>query len=147
VSSMGGEFSTPFSGIYHASKYAVEAISDALRIEVAPFGVNVIVIQPGVVQTRGDKSALDGIPTRVNSPYAAALARFRRFLLRNASPEDETALSPEAVAQVIVQAVSADHPLARYKVGAEAEQLTSPRRKLSDQEWDAIYRKLFWESD
>ncbi len=142
VSSMGGEFTVPFSGVYHASKYAVEAISDALRFEVEPFGIKVIVIQPGIVRTGQEKEAQDSIRVTENSPYTEPLTRFRQFLESNAAPTDDAVLSPEAVAQVIAAAVQDEHPQTRYKVGAEAEQIPAMRRKLSDREWDALYRRL-----
>ncbi|KAB8146022.1 SDR family NAD(P)-dependent oxidoreductase [Chloroflexia bacterium SDU3-3] len=142
VSSMGGEFTTPFSGAYHASKYAVESLSDALRFEVQPFGVGVIVIQPGVVQTPFGARAQASIRTSEDSPYAAQLDAFRRFLAANADGDSAEVLTPDLVAQVIVDAVSAAQPETRYKVGAEAEQLASARRSMSDRKWDALYRQL-----
>jgi NAD(P)-dependent dehydrogenase (short-subunit alcohol dehydrogenase family) len=147
VSSMGGEFTVPFSGVYHASKYAVEAISDALRFEVQPFGVDVIVIQPGVARTSRAQATFETVRITANSPYAAPIARFRRFLETNAEQTDSAVLSPEAVARVIVDAVTSEHPETRYKVGAEAQQLTVTRRKLTDREWDALYRQLFSPDD
>lgn len=142
VSSMGGEFTTPFSGAYHASKYAVESLSDALRFEVQPFGVAVIVIQPGVVQTPFGARTQASIRTSEGSPYAAQLETFRRFLAANADSDSAELLTPELVARVIVDAVSAAQPETRYKVRAEAEQLTSTRRSISDRKWDALYRQL-----
>ena len=128
ISSMGGEFSTPFSGIYHASKYAVEAISDAMRFEVQPFGVDVIVIQPGVVfSALGEKTveAIRSQTVRTDNPYAARLGRFLNFLEQNNNETDGTVLTSEAVAQVIVEAVQAAQPETRYKIGEEAGRLAA----------------------
>ncbi|MDR3560533.1 MAG: SDR family NAD(P)-dependent oxidoreductase [Negativicutes bacterium] len=143
VSSMGGEFTIPFSGVYHASKYALEALSDALRFEVQPFGVDVVVIQPGVVQTPLGKSTQDSLQSAPDSPYAARIVRFRQFLEANSGPGESAVLQPEDVADVILQAVQSDHPQTRYKIGAEAEQLPALRRRLSDREWDDMYRQIF----
>ena len=142
ISSMGGEFTVPFSGIYHASKYAVEAISDGLRFEVQPFGIDVVVIQPGVVRTSRAQATIQGMSTTADSPYALRLERFRHFLEMNAGQSDGTTLEPDEVARVIVSAVQARFPETRYKVGTEAEQIPAMRHKLSDREWDALYRKL-----
>ncbi len=143
LSSMGGEFTAPFGGIYHASKHAVEAISDTLRFEVQPFGVAVIVVQPGVVQTELGQATLDGLQALPGSQYAAPLEQYRRFIQANAAPENGAALYPEDIARVIVEAVVAKQPETRYKVGKEAEELPALRRKLSDREWDAMYRHMF----
>ncbi len=145
ISSMGGEFTTPFSGIYHASKYAVEAVSDALRFELEPFGIAVIVVQPGVIQTPLGEKTLHIIRSqaqRLDSPYADRLTRYLRFLEDNSKPSEAATLIPEDVARVIMDAVQTQSPQTRYKVGEEAEQLASMRRKLSDREWDAMYRQI-----
>lgn len=76
VSSMGGEMTFPFAGVYHASKYAVEALSDALRFEVAPFGIDVIVIQPSAVRTPLGDASVKALQTAPNSPYANVLAAY-----------------------------------------------------------------------
>lgn len=143
VSSMGGEFTMPYAGIYHASKYAVESISDALRFEVRPFGIDVIVIQPGVVRTPLGAATAEAMRTPEGSPYAAHVARVRSFIEANADDADSSALAPEDVARVIVGAVTAGEPATRYKVGMEAEQITAARRALSDREWDAMFGEQF----
>lgn len=142
IGSMGGEFTAPFGGIYHASKYAVEAISDALRFEVQPFGVDVVLIQPGVVQTPLADATLAMLRSPHEGAYAAQLASFRRFLEANSAPEPADLLLPEAVAQVIVEAATAAQPETRYKVGADAVQICAMRHSMSDREWDAMYRQL-----
>jgi len=143
ISSMGGEFTTPLAGIYHASKYAVESISDALRFEVQPFGVNVIIIQPGVIQTRSASTVAQSLRSDKSSPYFAQVDGFKRFLQKNTDENDASAISAEAVAKVIVEAIEAPEPKTRYKVGDEAEQLPRVRRQLSDREWDALFLDQF----
>ncbi len=143
ISSMGGEFTTPLAGIYHASKYAVEFISDALRFEVQPFGVNVIVIQPGVVRTRSSSTVTQGLRSDNSSPYFAQVDGFKRFLKKNTDENEASAIPAESVAKVIVEAIEAPEPKTRYKVGDEAEQLPRVRRQLSDREWDALFLDQF----
>ncbi len=143
ISSMGGEFTTPLAGIYHASKYAVESISDALRFEVQPFGVHVVIVQPGVVRTRSASTVAQSLRSDKSSPYFAQIDGFKRFLEKNTAESDASAISAEAVAKVIVDAIEAPQPKTRYKVGDEAEQLPRLRRTLSDREWDALFSDQF----
>ena len=76
VSSIGGMMTFPMMGAYHASKYAVEALSDALRMELAPFGIDVVVIQPGPIKTNFVARMNEGVaPYRQRSRYAATFAR------------------------------------------------------------------------
>ncbi len=143
ISSMGGEFTTPLAGIYHASKYAVEFISDALRFEVQPFGVHVIVIQPGVVRTRSASTVAQSLQSDKSSPYFDQVDGFKRFLEKNTAENDASAISVEAVAKVIIEAIELPEPKTRYKVGDEAEQIPRMRRRLSDREWDALFSDRF----
>jgi NAD(P)-dependent dehydrogenase (short-subunit alcohol dehydrogenase family) len=142
VSSMGGEFTTPLAGIYHASKYAVESISDALRFEVEPFGVDVIIIQPGAVRTPLAEATVQAIHSLPDSPYTAQLEGFQRMAEANIR-QGSAVLEPEDVASVIVEAVMAEQPLTRYKVGVLAEQMVMMRRHFSDRDWDAMFRHQF----
>jgi NADP-dependent 3-hydroxy acid dehydrogenase YdfG len=141
VSSMGGEFTTPFSGIYNASKHAVESISDALRFEVQSFGIRVIVIQPGVVQTRSATTVTRDLKIEEESPYFNQLNAFKGFLEENASEENASTIFPEDVANVIIEASKKPDAATRYKVGEEAEQLANMRQDLSDHEWDNLFRQ------
>lgn len=138
VSSMGGEFTSPLVGAYHASKYALESVSDALRFEVAPFGVWVSVIQPGAVDTPIIGNAERYLPPQ-SSPYRtmseAFVANWGAILEHR-----EAILPPEEVAQAIHDVLEADEPPTRIKVGAMAEQMTAARRAATDAEWDANLR-------
>lgn len=147
ISSMGGEFTTPLGGAYHATKYAVESVSDALRFEVNPFGVDVVIIQPGVVATPLAEATLASIQTTPDSPYRAQVEGLRRMSEANIGQASNGVLTPEQVATVIVQAAQTQRPETRYKLGATAEQMISTRRMLSDREWDAMFRQQFGLSD
>jgi len=152
VSSMGGRFTFPGGGAYHASKHAVEALSDALRLETFPFGVRVSVVEPGVVQTEFgvtavstlDESGAGGTHGSASGPYDA----FRIGLAqRLASSYDgrraNLASSPQAVARVVVKATSARHPRPRYVVGPVARVLITTRRVLPDRAFDALMRSQY----
>lgn len=137
VGSMGGELTFPFGGAYHASKYAIEALSDALRVEVKPFGVDVVVIQPGVVRTPLGDASIAALRTTPDSPYAAMVAGFERQS-RASFESGRGILVPERVAVTIVAAAQARRPRTRYKVGTIARILPVLRHALPDRAWDAL---------
>jgi short-subunit dehydrogenase len=146
LSSMGGKLTLPGGGFYHATKHAVEAISDALRFEVQPFGVDVIVVEPGPIKTAFGDTAIDSIQAAAvgDSPYAA----FNKVLaakIREAyeGPMGRFAVGPEAVAKVIEKAITAARPRTRYPVTAAARILMRVRRWLPDRSFDAVLRTQF----
>jgi NAD(P)-dependent dehydrogenase (short-subunit alcohol dehydrogenase family) len=110
VSSMGGKLTIPFMGAYNSTKYALESLSDALRLELAAFGVDVVLIEPGAIHTNFGDTAIAPIGQFAASPYAAALARAERLRARMES----TAVGPEVVARAIHKAISRRRPAARY---------------------------------
>jgi NAD(P)-dependent dehydrogenase (short-subunit alcohol dehydrogenase family) len=145
LSSMGGRLTLPGGAFYHATKYAVEAMSDALRFEVGAFGVAVVVVEPGPIKTQfGDTAVasvrrLDGA-----SPYAAFNAVLAKKI-REAyeGPMGRFAAGPEAVARVIERAISAERPRTRYPVTAAARILMGLRRWLPDRAFDGFLRTQF----
>lgn len=142
VGSMGGEFTTPLGGAYHATKYAVESISDALRFEVAQFGVRVVLIQPGVVDTSLARSTLDSLVAAKDSPYAGIISAVRASAAGQLGPGSGVS-RPETVAQAILTALDDDPAPTRVKVGAIAKQMVGARRSMSDREWDAMLSSQF----
>lgn len=121
VSSVAGRVSVLGGGAYHASKFAIEALTDALRPEVEPFGIAVVNVLPGPIATHFEATLLHDIPdTGPQSPYAyfkTMLAkRMREFL----DPKGWDVLSADDVARVIVKAATASHPSTRYNVGVVA---------------------------
>ncbi len=141
VSSMGGEFTTPFAGAYHASKFALESLSDALRFEVAPFGTDVVVVQPGPVATDLTSGAVASLGERATGVYAARLAAFADVSRRQMAA-GRGVLQPEQVTRAIVQVAGARRPPTRVKVGAAARALPFLRRRLSDRMWDAMWTRV-----
>jgi NAD(P)-dependent dehydrogenase (short-subunit alcohol dehydrogenase family) len=147
VSSMGGRFTFPGGGVYHASKHALEALSDALRFELRGFGVDVIVIEPGLIRTGFDSAATRELSaaTATGGPYSdfnravgqATVGAYERGLLaRLGGP-------PEAVADVIAKALAARRPRARYTVTPSARVLLTLRALLPDAGWDRMLRGSF----
>ena len=143
VGSMGGRFTFPGGGFYHASKHAVEAISDALRLELAPFGVRVSLVQPGPVVSSFVDAAVDSVDV-TEGPYAQfnqdLVDRYRQAYDGSASNLE---ISPEKVADVIATAATAARPRSRYAVGAMAKSLITTRRLLPDVGWDAVVRQTW----
>jgi NAD(P)-dependent dehydrogenase (short-subunit alcohol dehydrogenase family) len=146
LSSMGGKLVFPGGGFYHATKYAVEAISDALRFEVKGFGIDVIVIEPGLIRTSFGETASGAVTEADDSDYAqfnAHVARATESVYEKGSPVGRLGGPPEAVAKVIDKALSAKRPRARYTVTPSAKLLLVQRALLPDRGWDAVMRSQF----
>jgi NAD(P)-dependent dehydrogenase (short-subunit alcohol dehydrogenase family) len=110
VSSMGGRITMPYFGVYNATKYAVESLSDALRYELRPFGIDVALIEPGVIRTNFEATAVSGLDEFAATPYGHALANYQRM----SRAADRFASDPIVVARAIGRAVAARRPAARY---------------------------------
>jgi short-subunit dehydrogenase len=170
VSSMGGRITLPGGAFYHASKYAVEALSDALRMEVAQFGIDVVLIEPGPVKTPwndvaaaslatagagsaaaaaadvpGGADGADGAaPATVGDPYqdykAAVGASFGRT---QAGLVGRFGSTPDDIAKVITQAVTARRPRARYLINPVAKSLVAMNRVLPARAYDSMLRRQY----
>ncbi len=121
----------PGAGFYHASKYALEALSEVLALEVAPLGIRVVIIEPGVIETRMVSTVRAGFSEKPPGPRATT------FELFNRQGEE-----PELVAQVIEQALNAPEPRLRYPVGPDAEALAAARQRLTDEDWLDLMRAM-----
>ena len=143
VSSMGGRLVFPGGGIYHGTKFAVEAISDAMRWEVRGFGVDVALVEPGLIRTEfGDTAATSvGETAAGDGPYAAFNAEVAAKTL--GAYEGRMAVGPDAVAKTIERAISARRPKTRYLVTVGARALLIQRRLLTDRLWDGLMRTQF----
>jgi NAD(P)-dependent dehydrogenase (short-subunit alcohol dehydrogenase family) len=147
ISSMGGRLTFPGGGYYHGTKHAVEAISDALRFEVAGFGVDVVVIEPGLIRTSfGDAAAaatVEAVPTE--GPYAefnAAVVAATKGIYEG-GPLSRLGGGPETVARAVEKAITRRRPKTRYKVTPSARMALGTRRLLPDRGWDAFLRSQF----
>jgi NAD(P)-dependent dehydrogenase (short-subunit alcohol dehydrogenase family) len=145
LSSMGGKLTFPGGAYYHATKHAVEALSDALRFEVKGFGIDVIVIQPGPIKTRFGDTAVGNIAMPKDSPYAAFNAVLEKQIREayEGGPMARFAAPPEAVAEAIEKAITATNPKTRYKVTLAARFLMGLRLALPDRAFDAFLRTQF----
>jgi NAD(P)-dependent dehydrogenase (short-subunit alcohol dehydrogenase family) len=137
IGSIAGRVAAPFMGAYNTSKFALEGWSDTLRNEVAPFGVRVILIEPGPIRTSFGEAADALREESESSPYWPLLRRWQRA--RGASSAFER--SPEAVARVVARAVGARHPRPRYTVTVNARLGTVSRRVVPDIVTDWFFRR------
>jgi NAD(P)-dependent dehydrogenase (short-subunit alcohol dehydrogenase family) len=112
VSSVGGRMVFPLMGIYHATKYALEAISDAMRLELRQFGIRVSLIEPGYIKTDFTATSIESVQKYVqdDSPYAASV----RLAARAGSALEPFAVGPRSVARAIEHAATSRFPRARY---------------------------------
>jgi NAD(P)-dependent dehydrogenase (short-subunit alcohol dehydrogenase family) len=137
ITSMGGKIYTPLGSWYHATKFALEAISDCLRMELKPFGINVIVIEPGGIQTEwggiaAEKvRAVSGIGPYASQGNAVAESLTSESTRRRSSP-------PELIGKTIVRAVTARHPRTRYAVGYGAKPMIFLHEVLPNRWFDAF---------
>jgi len=147
IGSMGGRITFPVGGFYHASKYAVEAISDALRVEVKPFGIDVILVEPGLIRTnfesRVNESLDMGIPPHGEDTAYTDLLAANDKSTASGYANDFMTTSPEAVAAVILRAVESARPRSRYVVTSAAKALINLRRFGGDRVWDATMRSRY----
>ncbi|RCV55010.1 oxidoreductase [Marinitenerispora sediminis] len=140
ISSMGGRLHTPLGGWYHGTKFALEALSDCLRLEVAPFGIDVVVIEPGGIATEWGSIAADHLKTTSGSgPYAdqadaVASSLGSEATARRSSP-------PSVIADAIARAVTARRPRTRYAVGFGAKPLIRLRGILPDRAFDTVIKR------
>ncbi len=144
ISSMGANFTFPGGGAYHATKYAVEAISDALRFEVKGFGVDVVVIQPGIIRTEFSATAAAEVRA-ADGPYAAfnaSVAQATRDVYEK-GPLARLGGGPEAVAKAIERAIAARSPKIRYRVTPSAHVMVNQRRLMTARMWDRFVSTQF----
>ncbi len=141
VGSMVGRFGEPFGAWYHAAKFAVEGLSDCLRMEAAPFGVHVIVIEPGTIRTEFSRIAGESLlRASGETAYAPYARRHAKMLARNDASKVPS--SPEGVARTIVRAVRAARPRARYPTGAAARLMLIFRRFAPDWLFDFVMWRI-----
>ena len=145
ISSMGGRLTFPGGGAYHATKYAVEALSDVLRFEVSGFGIHVVLIEPGLIRTQFGEAAVSSIgEIEQDGPYAkfnAAVAASTAGAYHG--PLSRLGAGPEAVARTIEKALTKSRPKARYPVTASARLMLAQHAILPDRAWDAMVGTTF----
>jgi NAD(P)-dependent dehydrogenase (short-subunit alcohol dehydrogenase family) len=146
LSSMGGRLTFPGGGIYHATKHAVEAICDAMRFEVAAFGVDVVCVEPGLIVTGFSDAAARSLAEGASGegPYGEFNARVGAATEAvYKGPMRRLGGGPETVARTIEKAITARRPRSRYKVTPSAKLAIAQRRLVSDRLWDRAMAAQF----
>jgi NAD(P)-dependent dehydrogenase (short-subunit alcohol dehydrogenase family) len=142
VSSVGGRIGLPALSAYHSTKFALEGLSESIAFELEPFGIRVVIIEPGVIRTNilnsssSAKKALDP-----KSPYFSLSQNLNDNF--KSMMESESSSSPEEVAKVILQAVTSENPRLRYSVGDDAANLIHARENMPDKEFRKMIMKNF----
>ena len=142
ISSIGGRLTTPLGGWYHATKYAVEALSDALRMELRPFGIDVVVVEPGAIRTAWWPIAADHLEATAEGSAYAAQIRAVAGAMRSESNRRHYS-PPEVIARTVGKIVTARRPRTRYAVGFMAKPLIAARRVLPDRAFDRLISAAF----
>jgi NAD(P)-dependent dehydrogenase (short-subunit alcohol dehydrogenase family) len=137
ISSVGGRLTLPYFGVYNSTKYALESLSDALRYELKPFGIDVVLVEPGVIRTNFEATAAADLARFSTSPYAGALARYGEI----SKLADRLAAEPIVIAKAIARAVEARRPAARYVAPRRTLGFLWLRAALPQRLWDWAMRQ------
>ncbi len=137
ISSMGGKFGEPHGAWYHATKFAVEGLSDSLRMELKQFNIDVVIIEPGAIKSEWGGIAKENLlKVSGNTPY-------KNLAAKHAALIDETykrvGSEPIVIAKTIAKAINSNNPKTRYAVGGGAKLLLFMRRVLSDKLFDKLF--------
>ncbi|HEX5058934.1 MAG TPA: SDR family NAD(P)-dependent oxidoreductase, partial [Kofleriaceae bacterium] len=138
VSSVGGRITLPYFGVYNSTKYAVESLSDAMRYELRPFGIDVAMIEPGVIRTNFEATAAGNLKQLENTPYKVAVAKYEQM----SKTADRFASNPIVIAKAIARAVNARRPAARYVAPFSTNFVILFARMFPTRVWDWAMRKV-----
>ena len=139
ITSLGGRISFPLNSPYHATKFALEGLSESIQYELEPFGIKIIVIEPGGVGSNFLKNLKMAAKSSdpLNSPYRSIQNSMSEYFKQWA----QNVTHPSEVAKVILQAVTSDNPDFRYVVGNDAKMTLESRRSMSDREFQDMIKK------
>lgn len=135
VSSIGGKIGEPHGVWYHATKFAVEGLSDSLRMELKQFGIDVVIIEPGAINTEWSRIARENLVKASGNSVYRSLASKHAKMLEGA---DKVGSEPAVIAKVIAKAIDAKNPRTRYAAGGGARLVLFARRVLSDRAFDKL---------
>ena len=140
ITSMGGRIAIPLSSSYHGSKFALEGLSESIRYEPEPFGIKVILIEPGAVGSNFWKNIkIAKSSSDSNSPYT----QFGNKILKAYEQMEQNTISPSVVAKTILDAVTSNNPQLRYVVGEDAAKTLEARKNMPDNEFGDLIKKQF----
>jgi short-subunit dehydrogenase len=139
ITSLGGRISFPLNSPYHATKFALEGLSESIQYELEPFGIKVLVIEPGGLGSNFLKNLkwASKMSDSLNSPYRSIQSNMSEYFKQWA----QNLTHPSEVAKVILQAVTSDNPDFRYTVGKDAAMALESRKNMSDREFHNLIKK------
>lgn len=141
ISSMGGKIWTKFGGWYHATKYAVEGFSDCLRMELKPFGIDVVVVEPGGIKTDWGIIAANNLKkTSSNGAYAELANKAADGMIKNYS--GNMLSKPELIAKTVRKAVTKRRPRTRYLIGFGAKPMVLTHKIFGDRIFDWVIKNF-----
>jgi NAD(P)-dependent dehydrogenase (short-subunit alcohol dehydrogenase family) len=143
MSSMGGRIYEPLGSWYHATKFAVEGMSDSLRLEVSPFGIHVVLIEPGGMNTEWGAIAADGLITASASTAYADQAPGVAKMLRSVDRKPRPSSSPDRIAKAVTRAATARRPKVHYLLGPGAKPLVALHAILPARVFDSMMKRVF----
>ena len=139
TSSMGGKIYTPLGAWYHASKHAIEGYSDCLRFEVKPFGIKVVVLEPGVINTGFAKGVRDNFSFESqNGPYKEMVEAYIKAMDNNAMPGS----NPSVISKTIQKIITSKKPKTRYVAGQGGRLMINMRKIFGDRVYDSLMSRM-----
>jgi NAD(P)-dependent dehydrogenase (short-subunit alcohol dehydrogenase family) len=138
VSSVGGRITLPYFGVYNSTKYAVESLSDAMRYELRPFGIDVSMIEPGIIRTNFEATAVSNLGQFAQTPFKVAVEKYEKM----SKTADKFASNPIVIAKAIARAVNARRPAARYVAPFSTNFVIMFSRLFPTRVWDWAMRKV-----
>ncbi|NOJ28186.1 MAG: short-chain dehydrogenase [Nitrososphaera sp.] len=138
ISSGAGRFGYPAASAYVSTKFAVEGLSESLSFEVEPFGIRVVLIEPGMISTNFFSSV--AIAKKSLSPDSA-YSQMVKAMEETAGKLMQNASSPELVARIVLDAVTSKDPKLRYQAGKDVEQWVESKKKMSDEEFHSMMKQ------
>ncbi|MFL6361038.1 MAG: SDR family oxidoreductase [Nitrososphaeraceae archaeon] len=146
ITSMGGRIAIPLDSIYHATKFALEGLSESIQYELEPFGIKVILVEPGAVGSNFWKNwrmAAKASNSSDNNNDYSLYRQIENNMLESFKKMKQNAIHPSEVAKMILQAVTADNPDFRYVIGKDAATILETRKRMSDREFQDLLKKQF----
>jgi NAD(P)-dependent dehydrogenase (short-subunit alcohol dehydrogenase family) len=143
ISSVGGRMGIPSLSAYHSTKFALEGLSESISYELEPFGIRVVIIEPGFIRTNIMNSSIIAKKAQdPSSPYFSLTQQLEKSF-KSAMENTSESSPPEEVAKVVLQAVTSDSPKLRYAVGNDAASLIQAKTTMSDTEFGGLIKQQF----
>jgi NAD(P)-dependent dehydrogenase (short-subunit alcohol dehydrogenase family) len=143
ISSVGGRMGIPSLSAYHSTKFALEGLSESISYELEPFGIRVVVIEPGFIRTNIMNSSMIAKKAQdPKSPYFSLTQQLERSF-KSAMENTSASSPPEEVAKVVLQAITSDGPKLRYTVGNDASSMIRAKTTMSDTEFGGLIKQQF----